>query len=105
MSGSLIYKIRAKEGLTGKRRVKGRGAGAKGRARSSPEGMRADRTPEPLAGAPKPLDRRTNRGRILEEVEGGIDRLIFKLIALGGLEDFEDELRRVRRRLILSQGQ
>ena len=34
---------------------------------------------------------------MLEEVEGDIDRLIFKLIALGGMEEIEDELRKVRR--------
>jgi hypothetical protein len=105
ISGSLIYKIRAKEGLTGRRGAKGRGAGNKGRAKSSPEGMRADRTPEPVAGTPKPLDRRTNRGRVVAELEGDIDRLIFKLMAVGGLEEIEDELRKVRRRLILGQGE
>ena len=102
ISGSLLYKIRAKEGLTRKRRTRGRGVGKKGRPRSSLEGTRADHTPEPVTGAPKPLDRRTNRGWIIEEVEGDIDRLIFRLIALGGMEAIEDELRKVRRLLYRS---
>jgi hypothetical protein len=55
-----------------------------------------------VAGTPKPPDRRTNRGRNIEEVEGDIDRLIFKLIALGGMEEIEDELRKVRRLLYRS---
>jgi hypothetical protein len=102
ISGSLIYKIRAKEGLTGTRGTKRRGAGKKGRGKSSPRAVGAH---EPVAEAPKPLDRRTNRGRVVEEIEGDIDRLIFKMIALGGLEEIEDELRKVRRRLILGQGE
>jgi hypothetical protein len=104
ISSSLLYKIRAKRRLTRKRGAKGRGAGKKVRARSSSMGTRADRIPESVAGTPKPLDRRTNRGRIIEEVESDIDRLIFKLIAVGGMDTIEAELRNVRRRLILSQG-
>jgi hypothetical protein len=98
ISGSLIYKIRAKEGLTGKRGARGRGAKKKGRAKSL-KSVGVDRTAEPLVGTPKPLDRRTNRGRIIDGVEGDIDRLIFKLIALGGMETIEEELRKVRRLL------
>ena len=111
ISGSLMYKIRAKQGLTGKKRAKGRrarkkaGVGAQGRAQSSLKGTRADRTPEPGAGTPKQRNGRTGRGRFLAEVEGDIDRLIFKLMGVGGLGEIEDELRRVRRRLILSHGE
>ena len=36
------------------------------------------------------------------EIEGDIDRLIFKLIAVGGMETIEDELRKVRRLLYRS---
>jgi hypothetical protein len=105
ISGSLIYKIRAKEGLTGKRGSKGRGAATKGRAKSSPRTAGADSTAESAAETPKPLDKRTNRGRVVAELEGDIDRVIFKLMSVGGLEEIEDGLRNVRRRLILSQGQ
>lgn len=102
ISSALVSNLRSEMGLTGKRGRKNRGAGKKGRAKSSPSAASA---PESVAGMPKPLDRRTNRGRIIEEVESDIDRLIFKLIAVGGMETIEDELRRVRRRLIVSQGQ
>jgi hypothetical protein len=93
ISGSLIYKIRAKERLTKRRRAKGRGIGKKGRV---------GWTAVPVAGKPRPLDGRTSRGRSLAEVEADIDRLIFKLIALGGMEQIEDELRKVRRLLYRS---
>jgi hypothetical protein len=102
ISSALVSNLRSEMGLTGKRRPKGRGAGKKGRAKSSSRITGADRTAEPVAGTPKPLDRRTNRGRIIEEVEGDIDRLIFKLIAVGGMETIEDELRKVRRLLYRS---
>jgi hypothetical protein len=102
ISGSLLYKIRAKKGLTRRRGAMGRGVGKKRRARSSPEGTRVGRTAEPGAGMPRPLDGRTGRGRIMAEIEGDIDRLIFKLIALGGMESIEDGLRKVRRLLYLT---
>jgi hypothetical protein len=98
ISGSLMSKIRAKEGLTGQRRARSRAAGKQGRSQAS-KGVRADRTTEPVSETPKSLDRRTNRGRIIEEFEGDIDRLIFKLMSVGGLETIEDELRQVRRLL------
>lgn len=99
ISGSLIYKIRTKEGLTGRRGAKGRGAGKKGRAKSSPRVAGAS---EPMAETSKPLDRRTNRVRVVAEVEADIDRLIFKLMGVGGMEEIEDELRKVRRLLYRS---
>ena len=42
---------------------------------------------------------RTPRATDLDDVERQLDRLIFKLIALGGLEAIEEELRKVRRLL------
>jgi hypothetical protein len=102
ISGSLIYKIRAKERLTGKTGAKGRGAGKKGRAKSSPKGTSVGRTPEPAAGTPKPLDGRMNPGRIIAELEKDIDRLIFRLMSVGGMEEVEDELRKARRLLYQS---
>ena len=57
ISGSLLYKIRAKR----------RGAGKRGRARSSDarwqSSPRVGRTPESVTETPKPLDGRTHRGR------------------------------------------
>ena len=91
ISGSLLYKIRAKRGLTGKK--KRRGAGKK---------RWAGRTPAPVAGTPKSLNGRKGRGRALAEVEGDIDRLLFKMMGIGGMETIEDELRKVRRLLYRS---
>jgi hypothetical protein len=102
ISGSLMYKIRAKKGLTGRRRTRGRDVGKKGRARSSSMGTRVGRTAEPGVGTPRPLDGRTSRGRSIAEVEADIDRLIFKLMGVGGMETIEDELRKVRRLLYRS---
>jgi hypothetical protein len=102
ISGSLMYKIRAKEGLTGKRGAKGRGARKKGRAQSSPRETTAARTSEPVSETPKSVDGRTGRGRLIAEVEGDIDRLIFRLMGVGGMETIEDELRKVRRLLYRS---
>ena len=65
-------------------------------------GTRVGRTAEPVAVMPKPVNGRTGRGRFLAEVEADIDRLIFKLIAVGGMEEIEDELRKVRRLLYRS---
>jgi hypothetical protein len=44
-----------------------------------------------------------NRRRVLAEIEGDIDRLIFKLMGFGGLEDIEGGLRKVRHLLYRSQ--
>jgi hypothetical protein len=103
ISGSLMYKIRAKKGLTGRRGTRGRGVGKRGRARSSSMGTRVGRTAEPAVGTPVPLDGRTSRGRSIAEVEADIDRLIFKLMGVGGMETIEDELRKARRLLYRSQ--
>jgi hypothetical protein len=91
ISGSLLYKIRAKRGLTGKK--KGRGARKKGRA---------GRTSAPVIETQKPVNGRTGRGRVLAEVEGDIDHLIFKMMRVGGMEEIEGELRKVRRLLYRS---
>jgi hypothetical protein len=45
------------------------------------------------------LSRSLGKGQALDDLELDLDRLIFKLVALGGLETIEDELRKVRRLL------
>jgi hypothetical protein len=54
----------------------------------------ADATP---ATGRKPLS--GGRDKVVAEIEEGIDRLIFKLMTLGGFEAIEHELRKVRRLL------
>jgi hypothetical protein len=106
ISASLVGKTRQRLGLTGKRGAKGgrprKAAGAT--AAVSPKGARAGRAAGPVAVA-SPTDGRRHRGRVLDEIEGEIDRLIFKLKDVGGMESIEDELRRVRRRLVRSHGE
>lgn len=45
-----------------------------------------------------------DRERMLSDVEGDIDRIIFKLMVIGGMERIEDELRSVRRTVTRSHG-
>jgi hypothetical protein len=47
--------------------------------------------------------RRTNREQLLHQIEGDLDRMIFALMKVGGLEDVEAVLRRARRTVVLSQ--
>jgi hypothetical protein len=94
-----MYQIRAREGLTGKRKSKGRGARKKGRPKSSPRGMRVERAPLPVAEMTRPINGRTGRLRFIAEVEGDLDRLIFKLMDAGGMDEIENELRKIRRLL------
>jgi hypothetical protein len=84
ISSALVSHLRSKMGLT---RTK-RGRGGKGRA----NGTAAEATRERMP-------RSASRDKALDEIEGDIDRLIFKLIALGGMEEIENELRKVRRLL------
>jgi hypothetical protein len=90
ISSALVSNLRSEMGLTGKQRSRP----AKGKVTGT---------------VPKTTDvrrpRAGGRGGAFAEIEAEIDRLIFKMIALGGIEEVEDELRTVRRRLILSQGE
>jgi hypothetical protein len=85
ISRSLVGRLRSELGLTGKIKDRTPSAGTRGR--------------KVRGKAPRPGDRE----RCLADIEGDIDRLIFKLMVVGGLEAIEDELRQVRRRLVRSQ--
>jgi hypothetical protein len=88
ISSALVSNLRSEMGLTGKQRSRP----AKGKATGT---------------IPKPTDvrrpRSGGRDRAFAEIEADIDRIIFKLMAIGGSEVVEAELRKVRRRLILGQ--
>ena len=87
ISSALVSNLRSEMGLTGEKRgrtVKSKVSGA---------------TAEP-ADVRRP--RSGGRGAALAEIEGDIDRLMFKMIALGGMEEIEDELRKVRHALYRS---
>ncbi len=51
------------------------------------------------------LGRPTDRAKVLAEIEGELDTLIYKLMGLGGLSKAEDDLRRARRVLCRSHGE
>lgn len=110
ISPTLVSKLRSDLGLTGNVRG-GRSAGAQGRKPKAvkPPGLKrsvgrpraeANGTHSEPARAKAP--RSTERDQILAEIEGDFDRLIFKMMAVGGLESFEDDLRRIRRVLTRS---
>ena len=104
ISVSLVSKERQKAGLTGKMGGKQgptKKAAAGPKVTAAPKAARVVRAPEPVASTAQ-ANGRGDRGRLLAEVEGDIDRLLFKLMGVGGLDEIEDELRRVRRRLVRS---
>jgi hypothetical protein len=115
ISETLVNKLRSEMGLSGNLRGRPRAAsaaqagekanGRKRRRRVSAKANGRSRTPadgSPAAPAAERKPRSGERGRMLEEVEGDIDRLIFKLMIVGGMADVEDALRRVRRVVVRS---
>lgn len=107
ISDSLVNKIRSDLGLSGNLRHKSAPASGNGTGKTSApqkpsaragQTARTEETPDPRTPGKK--GRPSNRSRSLAEIEGDIDRLIFKLMVVGGLEKVEDELRRVRRHVI-----
>jgi hypothetical protein len=111
ISSALVSNTRSKLGLTGDSRT-AESNGATESAKTAPRklqgkkrGRRARGEKNGIVSEPTRERKPRSGGRYgaLAEIEGDIDRLIFKLIALGDMEEIEDELRKVRRRLILSQ--
>ena len=87
ISSAIVSNLRRELGLTGNLR-------RKRRRRHKVKARGADTTP---ATGRKPLS--GGRGKVLAEIEQDIDRLIIKLMAVGGFESIEHELRKVRRLL------
>jgi hypothetical protein len=119
ISGSLVYKVRTGMGLTGggrgrKRKQGGTAAAGKVTAGSSPKYGRKStsngasshtdngsrQSTEPAK--PSRSQARDGRGRALDEVEAGIDELIFRLMEQGGMDEVQEALRRARRLLARS---
>jgi hypothetical protein len=105
ISSALVSNLRSKLGLTAaskKAESNGipesattRSRGPKRKKRGRPAKSKASEiVAEPT---PERKPRTVGRDGALAEIEADIDRLIFKLIALGGMEEVEDELRKVRR--------
>ena len=111
---ALVSNLRSTPGLTGN--LRGGSKSAESNGAPLPVETTARRPKRKKPGRPRkneaagivaePTKERKPRsaglGMAIDEIEADIDRLIFKLIAVGGMEPIEDELRRVRRRLILS---
>ncbi|HMB06623.1 MAG TPA: hypothetical protein VKP69_23160 [Isosphaeraceae bacterium] len=122
ISGTLVSKIRREMGLTGTRRsADGSGAGEAAAVQPKPEspskGPKATRATKSVEAAtvksdgqgapPKPEVRSEaaqteDKDQVLDEVEEGIDDLIFRLKGLGGRPEVLEALRRARR--LLYQG-
>jgi hypothetical protein len=110
ISSALVSNLRSKMGLTAGSKAAGKNGtpeSAKAAARKPrrkkrgrPAKSKASEVVAEVTTARMP--RSSGRDGALAEVEADIDRLIFKLIALGGLEAVEDELRKVRRLLYRS---
>ena len=109
---SLVSNLRAEAGLTGKKRrgVRSRRAERDGAVESTPattpaakpkrRGRKKTRKAKAtVATAAERQPRSGGRNKALAELEQDIDRLIFKLMVVGGFEGIEGELRKVRRLL------
>jgi hypothetical protein len=117
ISTTLVQNVRSDLGLVGNLRSRGKAARSAGVAKATKSSKRrkmkkaaarADGHPRAQANGKHvalPAERRTRssgRDRLLEEVEGDIDRLIFKLMLIGEMEEVENDLRRVRRLVVRS---
>jgi hypothetical protein len=98
VSASLVGKMRSKLGLAGNLRG-GPKTAPNGKTQAAPKSSATDRT----RTAPAARRRGVDRERVLVEVEGRIDRLIFDLLEVGGMERAEDALRAARRVVVRAQ--
>jgi hypothetical protein len=98
ISSSIVSTLRRELGLIRKKRGGSQpvdGHGATEPRMSGEGGAPAATKPAPRSGA---------QNRAIAEIERDIDRLLFKLMVVGGMEDIEGELRKVRRLLYPSLG-
>jgi hypothetical protein len=114
ISSALVSNLRSKLGLTGNLRSGSRTAAGDGAPEAPKTTARTPKRKQRGRGAKgkvigfvaesikEPVPRIVGRKGALAEIEADIDRLIFKLIGLGGMETMEDELRKVRRLLYRS---
>src|SRR5262249_2668660 len=119
ISVSLVHKLRSEMGLTGNLRRRSQAVRAAARDTTS---LAPPQSRHPQQGSAKTNGRRrtqedgvpaalsaerrqmSERDHMLEEIEGDIDRLIFKLMAIGRVEEIEEALRRVRRLVVRRYG-
>jgi hypothetical protein len=110
ISSALVSTIRRELGLIGNKRGASRPTDGDG----APEALQAKaskprrrgrrRKTSDASGTPAPARKPSSGGRdrALAEIEQDLDRLVYKLMTLGGFEAIEHELRKVRRLLYLS---
>ena len=96
ISRTLVDKVRALLGLTGNQSGKPEDRSTKGKASPSAKKLGSPRSETTAMVSVQP---RVSRSSVLEDLEADIDRLIFKLMAVGELTEIEDTLRRARRLL------
>ena len=108
ISQTLVNRIRSEHGLSGNLRgamtpamkttVKSKATSKKTRfKKAASNGM-----PKPQTTATKVTVRALPSDRMLAELEGDLDRMIFKLMGVGGMEKVEEALRTVRRVVVRS---
>jgi hypothetical protein len=109
ISGSLVNKVRADMGLTGNLRKRRKAAGRPATVTVQTAVKRGPGRPPKVqtngSSAAVPAVRRavaSDRDGALDRFESELDRLIYKAMDLGGLDEVEQLLRRCRRTLILS---
>jgi hypothetical protein len=104
ISDTLVNKMRAQLGfagnLRGKRQTKNEAAVHEETPTTSKKRGRKQRNGSPTRGEPRSAGkgmRTTSRTDVLVELEADLDRLLFKVMNLGGLADVENSLRETRR--------
>ncbi len=114
ISSALVSNIRSTLGLTGNLRNGSKAGESNGAAHSvktttrkpkrKKRGRPARSKASDIVAEPTQVRKPRSVGRdgALDEIEGDIDRLIFRLMALGGMDEIEEGLRKVRRLLYRS---
>jgi hypothetical protein len=97
ISEPLTYLVRSEMGITKKRGVK-RKASVTMAKKPAPSGAGRPGSAAATVAVPAP------QTKTALDLEAEIDRLLFKVIEKGGMEDVEDALRSARRRVILGNG-
>jgi len=98
ISEALVYKARASLGLTGNLSGKTKAA-AEGKVTPTGEKRGRSRKETTATVSLQPRGRKSIRSLALTDLEADIDRLIFKVMGVGGLTEIEAALRRARRLL------
>jgi hypothetical protein len=107
ISESLVKAVRSDLGLTGNTRKRSKSDSTKVAAKSAKTtkvATKAKPAAKTKAKAISPVSVKTPRAarsrNVIVEAEADIDRLIFKLMNVGGFSEIEDALRGVRRKLV-----